>query len=209
MRNESVVLVHGLWMNGWDMSLLSTRIQDHGYNITQFSYNSLSRTPRENAAKLQEKIHNIDTPVIHFVCHSLGGLIVRFLFSDYPEQKPGRVVTLGSPHQSSYAAHRLSRLPFGSLMLGKSIENGLLGNPPKWNGSHELGSIAGDLRFGLGMLISNIPLPNDGTVSIDETKMATMKDHVIVHASHFGLLLSNRAARLCVEFIKNGTFKSI
>ncbi|MGK0296554.1 MAG: hypothetical protein ACI9XC_000143 [Gammaproteobacteria bacterium] len=211
MKNETVILIHGLWMNGWDMSLLNSRIQDHGYNITQFSYNSLNRTPCENAVILQQKIQNIDTPIIHFVCHSLGGLIIRHLFSDFPEQKPGRVVTLGSPHQSSYAAYRLSKLPFGHLMLGKSIENGLLGNTPKWGGSHELGSIAGRLRFGfgLGILISNIPLPNDGSVSIDETKMEMMKDHVIVYASHFGLLLSTKAAHLCVEFIKNGTFKSI
>jgi pimeloyl-ACP methyl ester carboxylesterase len=209
MRNETVVLIHGLWMNGWDMSLLRSRIQDNGYNITQFSYNSLNRTPRENAVLLQQKIQKIDTPIIHFVCHSLGGLIVRYLFSDFPEQKPGRVVTLGTPHKPSYAAYRLSTLPFGNLLLGKNIENGLLGNAPKWGGTHELGSIAGSLRFGLGVLIPNVPLPNDGTVSIDETKMEKMKDHKIVNASHFGLLLSSKAAHLCIEFIKNGTFKSI
>ena len=209
MRNETVVLIHGLWMNGWDMSLLSSRIQDQGYNITQFSYNSLGRTPCENAVILQQKIQKIDTPIIHFVCHSLGGLIIRYLFSDFPVQKPGRVVTLGTPHKPSYTAYHLPMLPFGHLLLGKSIENGLLGNAPKWDGSHDLGSIAGCLRFGLGMLISNVPLPNDGNVSIDETKMEKMKDHEIVYASHFGLLLSTKASHLCVEFIKNRTFKSI
>jgi pimeloyl-ACP methyl ester carboxylesterase len=209
MTKETVVLVHGLWMNGLDMSLLHYQIQKSGYAVTYFRYRSLAYTPRENAARLQEKVKKIDTPIIHFVCHSLGGLIVRYLFSDYPGQKPGKVVTLGTPHKPSHTAYRLSRLPFGTVLLGKSIDNGLLGKVPKWDGSHDLGSIAGKLRIGLGMFISKVPLPNDGTVAVEETKVDTMKDHVIINSSHFGLLLSPQCAHLCVEFLTNGVFKSI
>ena len=209
MSVETVVLVHGLWMNGMDMSLLAYRIGKQGYKITHFSYNTRSQNPRENAARLHDRVIKIDTPIIHFVCHSLGGLIVRHLFYEYPGQKPGKVVTLGTPHKPNYAAYRISRLPLGNLLLGKSIEDGLLGNVPAWDGSHDLGSIAGRLRFGLGMIIPGVPLPNDGSVSVEETRAEKMKDHAIVNASHFGLLLSATSASLCLEFLKNGSFRSI
>ena len=94
-------------------------------------------------------------------------------------------------------------------MLGKSIEDGLLGNAPKWNGSHDLGSIAGNLRLGLGMVIPGIPRPNDGTVSVEETRLDKMKDHAVLKVSHFALLLSLKAADYTVAFLRNGKFPSI
>ena len=209
MTNETVVLVHGLWMNGMGMSILDYRIRKHGFSITHFRYNSITRTPRENAALLEKKINTINSPIIHFICHSLGGLIIRHLFFDYPIQKPGKIVTLGTPHKPSYSAYKLSRLPLGRYMLGKSTIDGLLGNVPQWSGTHDLGCIAGRLRLGLGVCISRVPVPNDGTVSVEESQTDNMKDHFIVNTSHFGLLLSPKTAQMCVEFLKSGKFSSI
>jgi pimeloyl-ACP methyl ester carboxylesterase len=209
MENETVVLVHGLWTNGLDMGLLKQRLQRQGYRVSRFRYHSLTRTPGENARVLEEFLKQVDAPVVHFVCHSLGGLVIRHLFYAYPGQKPGKVVTLGTPHKPSYTAYRILRLPFGPLILGKSIEDGLMGNVPKWNGSHDLGSIAGTLRLGMGMLVPGAPLPNDGTVSVEETYLDNMKDHAVIKTSHFGLLLSRRTAVLIIDFLKNGRFGSI
>jgi pimeloyl-ACP methyl ester carboxylesterase len=209
MSVETVVLVHGLWMNGMDMSLLSYRIGRHGYKIAHFRYHSMGHSPRESAARLQQRLRTIETPVVHFICHSLGGLVIRHLFYHYPAQKPGKVVTLGTPHKPSYCAYRISTFPFGHFVLGKSIEDGLLGNVPAWDTSHDLGSIAGRLRLGLGMLVPGVPRPNDGSVSVEETRMEKMKDHAIVNASHFGLLLSASTARLCLQFLKDGVFRSV
>jgi pimeloyl-ACP methyl ester carboxylesterase len=209
MTEETVVLIHGIWMNGIDMSLLAWRIKQQGYKVKFFRYRSVYRNPRHNALLLQELVQGIDTPVIHFVCHSLGGLVIRHYFFDSPEQKPGRVVTLGTPHRPSHCAYRLSKLIMGEWMLGKSIEDGLLGNVPPWHGTHELGSIAGDMRFGLGVIIPGLPAPNDGSVSVEETHIENMKDHVTVHASHTGLLFSPTAAKLCIGFLENGQFPAI
>ncbi|NNE38674.1 MAG: alpha/beta hydrolase [Gammaproteobacteria bacterium] len=206
MKNETVVLVHGLWMNGMDMSLMARRISRQGYQAIHFRYNSLTRSPRENAMLLHDQVKQIETPVIHFICHSLGGLVVRHLFFLYPGQHPGRVVTLGTPHKPSYSAYRISRLPFGKILLGKSIADGLLGNVPKWKGSHDLGSIAGNLRLGLGMFIPGVPRPNDGTVTVEETCCDKMKDHVVLKVSHFGMLLSPTVSDLSLGFIQNGKF---
>ncbi len=209
MKQETVVLIHGIWMNGLDMSLLAWRIKQGGYKVNFYRYRSVNRNPGYNALLLQELVQGINTPIIHFVCHSLGGLVIRHLFFDYPQQKPGRVVTLGTPHKPSHCAYRLSQHLIGEWMLGKSVENGLLGNAPPWQGTHELGSIAGDLRFGLGVMIPGLPKPNDGSVSVEETRIDHMKDHVTVHASHTGLLFSPAAATHCISFLEHGRFPAI
>ena len=206
MTEQAVVLVHGLWMNGLDMKLLKRRMSHAGYHTLQFTYPSINNNPLDNAGLLNEFLNSIQNETIHFVCHSLGGLIVRHLFHAFPEQRPGRVVTLGTPHQPSKAAIQLNKTFLSGSLLGKSIERGLLGNAPPWRSHNELGVIAGDLSLGLGLLIPGIPKPNDGTVAVEETRLQGMKDHKIIHASHFGLLLSSEACNCARHFLSHGMF---
>ncbi len=206
MTREAVVLVHGLWVNGFDMSLLRQRLRQAGYASHQFSYNSVSCPPVENAEKLNNFAKEIDAATIHFVGHSLGGLVVRHLYHKYPQQKPGRVVTLGTPHQQSHTARQLSRLYPGKLLLGKSTENGLTGELPKWDSSHEIGSIAGSLQFGMGLVLTGLATPNDGTVAVKETLLEGMTDHLTLDVSHFGLLLSRRVSEAVIKFLREGRF---
>ncbi|MEX2353443.1 MAG: alpha/beta fold hydrolase [Gammaproteobacteria bacterium] len=208
MSAETIVLVHGLWMNGLDMSLLAHRLRNQSYRTVRFSYQSVFSTPAQNAAELQTFVNKLDDPVLHFVCHSLGGIVIRHLFHDFPDQRPGRVVTLATPHKASYSACRLSAVLPGRVMLGKSVIDGLLGNIPSWGKTHMLGSIAGNLGLGLGRLIPGLPLPNDGTVTVDETRLEGMTDHATVCASHLGILFSDEAARLSDHFIRHGYFGS-
>ena len=206
MEKEAVVLVHGLWMNGMDMSLMRHRLEQAGYECRRFAYHSIRSTPLENAMDLNTYLQTLDAAVLHLVAHSLGGLVLRHLFHEYPGQRPGRVVTLGTPHQPSSAARSLSFFPVTRFLLGKSIVNGLLGNVPPWHNEHALGSIAGDMRLGLGVVIPGIAQPGDGTVSVAETRMEGMQDHAVVHASHTGLLVSKTAAEQVIHFLQTGNF---
>jgi len=206
MKDETIVFVHGLWMNGMDMSLLRQRFTHLDYQTCQFRYNSLTQGPQHVAKKLAYFVETIPTPSIHFICHSLGGLIIRHLFHDFPDQKPGRVVTLGTPHQSSAAAKRLSAFHAGQVLLGHSIDHGLLGKVPAWDNDHDLGVIAGTLRMGFGLFIPGIPRPNDGTVAVKETRLVNMKDHIELPVSHFGMLLSGKVFKQSAHFIANGRF---
>ena len=203
---ETVVLVHGIWMNGLDMALLRRRLSSAGYTTRLFSYRSVRSTPIENAMDLQSFTEKIGSPATHYVCHSLGGLIIRHLFNEYPNQPPGRIVTLGAPHTPSSAARQLARFSPGRLLLGRSTLQGLLGNVPPWRNSHELGVIAGRLRLGMGMFIPGIPKPNDGTVAVEETKLAGMTDHITLPVSHFGMLVSARVAQQAIHFLRYGSF---
>lgn len=207
LNSETVILVHGIYMNGMDMLLLKKRLEHAGYKTMRFSYRSLRSAPAENALDLYNLVEQIESPVIHFVCHSLGGLVVRHLFSLYPDQKAGRVVTLGTPHSVSSAARELNRFPGGKYLLGNSMKHGLGGNVPAWPNNRELGSIAGSLRLGLGMLIPGIPRPNDGTVAVEETKLAGITDHIVLPVSHFGMLLSKTVAGQIIHFLRYGRFK--
>lgn len=190
-----------------DMTLLRTRLRKSGYHCKQFCYATVRKTPLKNAMDLNAYIDEIDSPTVHFVCHSLGGLVIRHLFHEYPHQRPGRIVTLGTPHKPSSAAKQFSRFALSRMALGKSIVKGLSGNVPPWRGSHELGVIAGTLRFGAGMLLPGIPKPSDGTVAVAETRLEGMKDHITLTATHVGLVLSRTAAKQTVYFLQKGQFR--
>lgn len=205
IRDESIVLVHGLWMKGAEMYLLRRRLQHAGYRVYQFSYRSVARELAENACRLDSFVRRIEGERIHFVAHSLGGLVVRRLFHDFPEQRAGRIVTLGTPHTGSYVANRLSRSGFFRTLLGCSLTP-LSGDLYPWPGKRELGSIAGTLSVGAGWVIRDLPKPNDGTVAVEETRLENMTDHLLVHASHMALLLSREVARQTLYFLRRGRF---
>ena len=206
MPEETVILVHGIWTNGLEMGLLRARLEQAGFVTRRFSYHSVLSTPVENALALQSFAGTITSPVIHYVCHSLGGLVARHLFHNYPDRAPGRVVTLGTPHVTSRAAEVLTRHFPGRAVFGQSLKQGLLGNVPPWRATHELGVIAGTVRLGLGLLVPDIPQPSDGTVAVAETMLAGMSDHITVPASHTGLLFSRPAADQTIHFLRNGFF---
>ena len=126
VAEETVVLVHGLWMNGLDMTVMRQRLAHAGYHSRQFTYHTLKHSPPESALELHRAIIDMDAPVLHFVCHSLGGLIIRHLFHLYPGQRPGRVVTLGTPHQPSRAAQQLAQHAPDRFILGKGNAQALV-----------------------------------------------------------------------------------
>lgn len=207
MEAETVVLVHGLWVGARHLHLLQKRLEGAGFRAVPYTYRTVRNAPRVNAMELNAFCRDLGSPaLLHFVGHSLGGLVLRHLFHDYPDQPPGRVVTLGTPHQDSAAARSLSRIGAGRAALGRSVHEGLLGGAPPWDARRELGSIAGTLRFGMGTLVPGIPTPSDGTVAVAETRLPGMTDHVTAPVSHFGLVLSSRVAGYTAHFLRHGQF---
>ena len=88
---ETVVLVHGLWMNGLEMRILRRRLQARGYRVYQFNYRTVGRDLQKNAERLNNYLRKyVEGEMVHLVAHSLGGLVVRCLLHDFPEQRPGR-----------------------------------------------------------------------------------------------------------------------
>ncbi len=202
---QTVVFVHGLLMTGVDMTLLRHRVARCGFAVRQFSYASIRRSVEHNAARLQQYLGGIDAEVVHLVGHSLGGLVIQRLLHDYPSQRPGRVVTFGTPHLGSHVARSLSRWLAGRVIMGRSLD-ALKGGVPPWPSGRELGVIAGNRGVGVGSLAPGLAVPNDGTVAVAETRQGDMSDFIEVPVSHTALLFSRETARQVCAFLRNGRF---
>jgi pimeloyl-ACP methyl ester carboxylesterase len=204
--SSSIIFIHGLFMNGTDMSLLRYRFRKSGYNTYQFSYKSTKNTPFQNAQKLSEFIDLVQSKKIHFVCHSLGGIVLRHYLSLYPTRELSNIVMLGTPNQTSVVAKTLIRWSLGKKLLGGSVENGLTGILPPWDNKQKLGIVAGYFPVGSELLSPIIKNPNDGTVSIEETRLRGSEDHITLRCSHLGLLFSKKAFLQTKHFLEHSSF---
>jgi pimeloyl-ACP methyl ester carboxylesterase len=204
---EAVVLVHGIWLIGLEMSRLRSRLTDCGYRVHQFHYPSLTATPADNARRLARYIDDLDADVVHLVAHSLGGLVLCHLFHDFPGVKPGRVVMLATPLRGSIVARRLDCW-WSRWLLGRARNNALLGDGPGWPTGRPLGMIAGSRgSFGVGVLLTgSLPAPNDGTVSVAETDVSAVKEHLTVPYGHFGMLFAEPVAEAICRYLRSGRF---
>jgi pimeloyl-ACP methyl ester carboxylesterase len=203
------VLVHGLWLSGWSLLLLRRHLRRCGFSATHaFSYQSVRRDLLENGTALNAYLRTLTAPTVHLVGHSLGGLVIRALFQQYPRQRPGRIVTLGAPHRGSQPAKVCARNTLGRCITGRSIAQLVAGIPEHWPlPSRDFGVIAGSMSLGLGRLLTRLPKPNDGVVALTETLLPGATDHIIVHVSHTALVASRRVADQVCHFLENGRFQ--
>jgi pimeloyl-ACP methyl ester carboxylesterase len=149
-----------------------------------------------------------DGPV-HLVGHSLGGLVILEAFGAAGELSQGRVVLLGSPVQGSRAARAVAAWSLGPHLLGRLAAAELTRCEPRtWRGERELGIIAGSRSAGMGRLFAKLPAPNDGTVSVDETRITGAREHIVHDVSHTGMLMSAVVADSLVKFLNSGSFGS-
>jgi pimeloyl-ACP methyl ester carboxylesterase len=202
---EHVILLHGLWMRGFTLTALRRRIERAGFAVELFDYASVMRDPDLSVSNLLARARSIKSKKIHFVGHSLGGLIALQALSQASDLPAGRVVCLGSPLRGSVVARAVSNLPGGSLVIGRSsgiLRNGL----QRWSGTQPVGVIAGRLPLGLGFMVGSLASPNDGTVSVVETELPGLTDHCVVPATHMGLVFSDEAAAQTVAFLRTARF---
>lgn len=188
------------------MFRIRKRLTNAGYECHQFRYPSLKCSPEENAERLNRFAHAIDAPVVHFVCHSLGGLVLLHLFDKHIIEKRGRVVFLGVPVNGSQVARRLSSSIITRWTVGKSIYHGLLGDRPVWKKWRDIGLISGNMPIGIGLVVGGPALPHDGTVAVEETYLGGATDYLTLPVSHFGLLYSEEVATQVITFLRAGKF---
>ncbi len=186
-------------------SRLAQRLRAAGYAVLAPDYASIRAPFEQHHAVIDAAIAGADGP-LHFVGHSLGGVLAL----DYLRHRPGRlpdarVVCLGSPLLGSALARRLAAARLDRLGMGHAREI-LLTGQDRWDGPQAVGVIAGELSFGLSLILGRLPKPNDGTVAVAETRLPGISDHVVVRASHTALLFSAAAAELTVRFLREGRF---
>jgi len=205
-EKDIVVLVHGLWLVGLEMAVLGRRLRECDYCTVFFHYPSLRCPPQQNADRLQRFVAALQGQRIHFVAHSLGGIVLLHLFKRH-SVPPGRVIFLGVPARGSAVARRLAGSRVLRWLIGRSGEQGLLGGAPDWIGARELGVVSGSLGFGLGRLVGGVENPNDGTVAVRETPIPGAAAFLQLPVTHFGLLFSRRVSEACCRFLKQGVLR--
>lgn len=204
---EPVVLVHGLWLSGWAMGYLARRLRAAGFRPYQFSYPSVRGSLRSNATALRRFSDTIPGSTIHFVGHSLGGVVIQTMMACSTPPRPGRIVTICSPHRGSRAAQMLSRRRLGRRLLGASMADLLHDeSPPETPCKREVGLIMGDLPIGAGRLLHGLERPNDGVVSVSEMHWPGAHDQIVLHVMHSGMLVSPAAAAAAARFLRDGHF---
>jgi pimeloyl-ACP methyl ester carboxylesterase len=206
-QSEAVILVHGLWMNGMDLTLMRWRLSDAGYKVYRFSYRSVKNTLAQHAERLKAFVTDVPEPVVHVVAHSLGGLVaLSFLDQGFSTGRPGKFVFLGSPVRGSAAAKGLAERGLGKFLLG-NVEEALTRSAEReWIGRHPIGTLAGTKAFGIGRIFTDLPKPNDGTVAEEETRLKGAVDHCTVHTSHTGMLIDREVQMQVQSFLQDGEF---
>jgi pimeloyl-ACP methyl ester carboxylesterase len=204
-----VILVHGLWQSGLEFFVMRRRLQaDGSLRALFFSYPTNVGTMSNHVRRLIDCARAHKAEQLHFVGHSLGGLVVLRALEITDDLPPGRAVLLGSPLQGSRTAQSLARLPFGRTLLGGALTQECVDwSPRAWSGRREVGVIAGSMGFGVGRLLAKLDAAHDGTVLVEETRLPGAKDHMVVAASHTGLLVSAQVAEQTRHFLDRGVFK--
>ncbi len=205
-RETNLILVHGLWYGAWSLRALSHRLCRFGFKISYFVYPASSASLGAHAGSLYEFASTAKTDDLHFLGHSLGGLVILRMMSETPDLPPGRIVLLGSPLRGSIVARRMRNLPGSGKLLGAArttLEAGYSRLPK----DRETGLIAGSIGIGLGFFMGGTDGPGDGTISLRETSIPGLQDRMVLPVSHSGLLYSVKVARHAANFLETGRFQ--
>jgi pimeloyl-ACP methyl ester carboxylesterase len=206
----AVVFVHGLWMTGLESFALRHHVLNHqGWQWRTFHYHSVAHRQADAAAALDETIRSLDVGRLHLVGHSLGGLVIHRAMEHEAGWPPGRVLFLGTPSLGSRAAGHFNALPLGDWLLGHAAEALLDTASRRWESPRELGIIAGTDTLSLGSLVTRFAAdePNDGMVSVAETRLPGATAHLVLPVSHTGMLFDSRVARQVCTFLDTGRFE--
>nr|WP_207949625.1 alpha/beta hydrolase [Luteimonas aestuarii] len=199
-----VILLHGVWMVGATMRWMAARLREAGFEPEVFGYHSILGGPAAAVPKLVSLLR--EKGPAHLVGHSLGGLVaLEALAAKAVDMPVARVVCLGTPLCGSRAARVLARRSWTGIYLGRSaslLRQGCVTWPP----GIEVGMVAGCVPRGFGALVARFEGAHDGTVSVEETRAPGLAGHVVVEASHTGLLVSRAAAAQVVGFLQTGRF---
>ena len=212
--SECVVLLHGLARSRSSMGKLEKHLAAAGFGVLNAGYPSRSMRIEDIAETcipaVIEQCRKNGARKIHFVAHSMGGIIIRLYLKSHRVPELGRVVMLSPPNAGSEVVDRLKDNFFFRWLNGPA--GGQLGTEadslPRKLGraDFELGIITGD-RTVNPILSTMIPGPDDGKVSVERARLDGMKDFIVIHATHPFIMKNREAIRQTIYFLKNGMFQ--
>ena len=209
---ETVVILHGLQRTSRAMEKMAEGLAREGYTVLNCNYPSSKKSIAELAEDLRRdlapRIARADK--VHFVTHSMGGLVLRKMAQDSPFANMGRVVMLGPPNQGSeltdalgpWRPYRWVNGPAGGELGTSTNSTPFLLDAP----SFPLGIIAGD-RTPNPLYSWIIPGADDGKVAVGRTKLEGMADFICLHVTHTWMMRNREVIRQTTHFLKTGRFQ--
>lgn len=210
---DCVVLLHGLARTSSSMELLGASLEKAGYRVVNVDYESRNNTIEAIAPKAVrqgvQKCNVAESEQLHFVTHSLGGILVRYYLAQYAIPQLGRVVMLAPPNQGSEVVDNWKNVPGYKLLngpagmqLGTNKDSVPLALGPV---HFPLGVIAGNKTFN-PILSLSLPNPDDGKVSVANTKVKGMTDFIELPHTHTFIMRAERAIEQAKYFLEHGSF---
>ena len=210
---ETVVLLHGLARTARSMLPMKRALESAGYEVINIGYPS-TRHPIEELSRraitaLVRSLEGRKPSRLHFVTHSMGGILLRQHLHRHPLPNLGRVVMLAPPNQGSEVVDRLGGLRLFHWINGPAGQQ--LGTDetslPRRLGpvNFELGVIIGNRSFN-PLLSRLIPGANDGKVSLDSARVEGMRDYLVLPATHTFIMRNPRAIHETIQFLRHGRF---
>jgi len=212
---DTVVLLHGLGRTAKSMTYIQERLTDAGYHVFNYDYESRKNEIDSLVTDLQQYLETCCSRKesdLHFVTHSLGGILVRALIARERPENLGRVVMLSPPNKGSQTVDLLKDYPLFKKILGPASLQ--LGTDPEsfpnrlGPADFELGIITGDRTIDP---VSSwiIPGVDDGKVAVENTKLEGMADFRIVNVSHAYIMENSEVVLEVINFLRDGSFINI
>lgn len=209
VKGDIVVSLHGLARSNLSLLFANLLLRRAGYEPVSIDYPSRSRSLEELAEHVRDRLPAGDDRRIHFLTHSMGGLVVRCLLRERRPVNLGRVVMLAPPNQGSQLAGRLRDRGLFRWVMGPAAQQ--LGA-----GQAEVGQILGPVDFDLGVITGDRPLkafarlirpPHDGRVRVEEAQIEGMTDFLVVPRGHAFIMNDPVVIRQAVHFFETGKFE--
>jgi hypothetical protein len=195
------------------MKKLEMALLEKGYSVHNVSYASTRKTIEqlaEEAIGPALKLCPADRK-LHFVTHSLGGILVRQYLLRHEIDNLGRVVMLGPPNKGSEVVDKLRNFPGFHFINGDAgLELGTgEGSVPNQLGAanFDLGIIAGTRSINL-ILSRMIAGVDDGKVSVESTKLEGMHDHLELEVTHPFMMRNNKVIEQVIHYLETGRFSA-
>ncbi len=213
--NECVILIHGLGRTYHSMKKMQNKLTQVGYHTVNLDYPSRKQTIEKLAENhippVLEECAYFNPDKIHFVTHSMGGIVVRMALKQSRPERLGRIVMLSPPNGGSEAVDDLKERWYFSWVNGPagqqlstdedSVPNRL--GPV----DYPVGIIAGNEQaFFDTWLLSFFRGANDGKVSVERAKVEGMTDFIVVPQSHSFIMNAEYVQDQTLHFLKNGFF---